>query len=121
MTTRDIWNKLDKTVQDKFEGKLGKAAFRESAVIVFMLATHKTVSIPLTPQQEKELDRLWYGSLAQNHPLHKVRVWVQERVGDWAQSLDDLTGRHLQHKFEWFDTQVPHVRAYIQKKAAPPR
>jgi hypothetical protein len=109
---------MDKTLQDKFEGKLGTMAFREASVIVFMLLTHHTVKMPLTPQQEVELDRLWYGSLSPSHPLHKVRGWVQEKAGDWAQHLDNLSGRHLQQKFQWFDEQVPHVRAYLQKKAA---
>ncbi len=80
MTTSEIYKKLDDTLQDKFEGKLGAKAFREASVIVFMLATHHVVKMRLTPQQEEELDDLWYGSLSPTHPLHKVRGWVQEKL-----------------------------------------
>ena len=117
MTTSEIYKKLDDTLQDKFEGKLGAKAFREASVIVFMLATHHVVKMRLTPQQEEELDDLWYGSLSPTHPLHKVRGWVQEKAGDWGQHLDNLTGSHLQDKFKWFDDQVPHMRTYLQNKA----
>jgi len=118
MTTSDVYDKLDKTVQNKFEGKLGAMAFREASVIVFMLLTHHAAKIPLTPQQEEELDRLWYGSLSPQHPLHKVRGWIQEKAADWGEHLDNLSGGHLQNKFKWFDAQVPHVRTYLQTKAA---
>jgi len=114
---RDIYHLFDQTLQDKFEGKLGKMATREAFVIAFLLVTHKAAKIPLTPQQEKELDKLWYGSILPNHPLHPVRGWVREKVGDFGEGIDNLTGRHLQHKFEWFDRQVPHVRAHLQRKA----
>lgn len=121
MTASDVYNKLDKTAQEAFDGTLGKKAFREVSTIFLMILLHEGIKLPLSEPTAKHVDHLWYASINPNHPLHKNRIWVQETAADWAEHFDNLHGQHLQAKFRWIDERALHMKAYLHKKATESR
>ena len=116
MSIHDVWHRLDDKMQKKFHGHFGQAAFREAVTIASMFYAHKYLKLSLDPRHHADLDRAWYGSLLPSHPLHGLRISVQEKIGNLAVAVDDYFGHPIQKKFAVFDTfVVPQIETHINQ------
>jgi hypothetical protein len=78
MSIKEIWHKLDDDMQKRFHATSSRLIFREAIVVAGMFYAHGYLKRNIHPNSHGALDKAWYGSLAPHHPLHTLRVSVQD-------------------------------------------
>jgi hypothetical protein len=84
-----VWDKMDKTMQEKFNGDYGAAIYDETLQIVFLIAIHHRIKENVKPQYHADVDRYWYGSLSKNNPLHPARTSLTKGISSVADATYD--------------------------------
>lgn len=115
---KTVLAKLDKTIQEKFNGDYGAAIYDEALQLVFMNVIHHRLKEHVDPRHHEEIDKHWYGSWSSNHPLHRTRTTLSGGIGWVADqtyspkhnpvaTLCDAIGKALHSKVvEWAKPDV---------------
>jgi hypothetical protein len=106
MWMQKIWKKLDDTVQRKFKGDYGEAAYDEALTIVMLYGAHELLLHKAPREHHPHINAAWYGSLFAKHPLHPLRVFVQDKIAQFGSATYDPVRNPLHRQLSKFGDQV---------------
>jgi hypothetical protein len=91
----------------------GTEIFRSVATDLMTLAAFRQLKRKVKTEHHENLEMAWHGMSMDTNPLHGLRDFVDEKIGDFFQELDDQTGGFGQSGAAWVDRKYTELMRHI--------